>query len=318
MQNYIQPGKVIEITAPSGGTTSGEPVQVGQILGIAAQTVLATVAVNIQRVGVFDVTKVSAQAWAEGEEIYWDAAAVKMTTVKGGLFAGVAVAVAANPSSTGKLLLLPSGSEGAWHFGTDAVPIVDDTANRAFLSGYFDSGAVSSDSKGLAITLNATGVLQTYSTALYGKCAPSVQVRNPVGVQGELVFGAAGWIQGSGYALGGYLQLPGAAVAATGNVACITADINCPASNDVSAATRVSCVRVGVGGDGTAKAAFETKATFFSFVDFTATSGVTKMLSSTRLAELPTGTVGLRIGIGPGGGGDTMYYIPAVLASEWD
>lgn len=318
MINFIQPGNIIEITAPSGGTTSGEPVQVGQILGIAAKTVLATVAVNIQRTGVFDVTKVSAQAWEEGEEIYWDAAAVKMTSVKGGLFAGVAVEAAANPSSTGKLLLVPSGSEGAWHFGTDAVPIVDDTVNRAFLSGYFDSGAVASDSKGLAITLNATGVLQTYSTALYGKCAPSVQVRNPVGVQGDLIFGAAGWIQGLGYAIGGYLQLPGVTVASTGNVACISADIAVSAGGDYSGPTRVSCVRIGVGGDGTALATFETKATFFSFVGFTATGGVTKMLSSTSLNELPSSTIGLRIGIGPGGGGDTMYYIPAVLASEWN
>lgn len=318
MLNYIQPGNIIEIVAPVGGTTSGEPVQVGQMLGIAAKTVLATVSVNIQRVGVFDVTKVSAQAWAEGEEIYWDAAAVKMTTVKGGLFAGVAVAAAANPSSTGRLLLLPSGSEGAWHFGTDAVPIVDDTVGRAFLSGYFDSGAASGDSKGLSVKLNATGVMQTYSTAVYGQCAPSVQVRNPVGVQGDLIFGAAGWIQGLGYAIGGYLQLPGATVASTGNVCCISADISCQASGVYSGPTRVSCVRVGVGGDSTAQASFETKATFFSFVGFTATSGVTKMLSSTSLNELPSSTVGLRIGIGPGGGGDTMYYIPAVLASEWN
>ena len=319
MLNYLQPGNIIEITAPSGGVVSGAPVVVNQMIGIAAKTEAAGVAVNIQITGVFTVNKVSAQAWAEGSPIYWDEAASLFTIVEGGLFAGLATAVAANPTSTGSLLLVPgSAYEGGFHIGTSAVPLVDDTVNVNFMRGYFDSGATSGDSKGLGITLNATGVLQTYSTALYGHCVPSVQVRNPVGVQGDLIFGAAGWIQGLGYAIGGYLGLPAAAVAATGNVACVSADINAPASCDVSAATRVSCLRIAVGGDATAIRTFEQKGAVISLVGFTQQAGVTDMLSSTRLAELPAGTIGMRVGVGPGGGGDTMYYVPLVPAAEWN
>ena len=317
MLNYLQPGNIVEVTAPAGGVVSGAPVVINQMIGIAATTEDAAASVNIQITGVFTVTKKSAEAWAEGSPIYWDAANEYFTITEGGLFAGLATAVAANPSSTGSLLLVPgSAYEGGFHIGTDSVPLVDDTVGVNFMSAYFDSGATSGASIGLKIVLKATGVMQTYSTGIHGQCDPSVQVRNPVGVQGDLIFGAAGWIQGLGYCVGGYLSLPAAAVAATGNVACLSADINAPASCDVSAATRVSCVRIGVGG--AAQANFETKATFFSFVGFTATAGVTKMLSSTSLAELPAGTLGIRVGVGGGGGGDTMYYIPLVVASEWN
>lgn len=319
MLNYLQPGNIIEITAPAGGVVSGAPVVVNQMIGIAAKTADADEPVNIQITGVFTVNKVSAQAWAEGSPIYWDAAASLFTIVEGGLFAGLATAVAANPSSTGSLLLVPgSAFEGGFHIGTDSVPLVDDTVGVNFMSAYFDSGAASGDSKGLAIVLKATGVMQTYSTAIYGACQPSVQVRNPVGVQGDLIFGAAGWIQGLGYALGGYLSLPAAVVAATGNIACISADINAPASSDVSACTRASCIRIAVGGDATAKGKWETKGAVISLVGFTQAAGVTKMISSTKLAELPAGTIGMRVGVGPGGGGDSMYYVPLVPASEWN
>lgn len=314
---YEQPGDSIEITAPVGGTTRGTPVVVNsRILGMPALTKLVTEKVNVKVSGIFEVTKVSAQAWVGGQPIYWDSANTQFTSVPGGLYAGVATRIAANPSTTGYILLSHSGQEAGFHIGTSAVPLVDDTVNVNFMSGYFDSGAVSSDSKGLAIVLNATGVLQLFSTAIYGSCQASVQVRNPVGVQGELVFGAGGWIQGLGYALGGYLSLPDATVAATGNVGCIVAEVAAPASLDISPATRSAVHQLRLAGAGQAN--YETNSTFFSFVGFTATAGVTKMLSSTKLAELPTGTIGIRVGVGAAGGGDTMYYIPLVLASEWD
>ena len=53
MNNYQQPGDVLELTAPAGGVTSGVPVQIGQLLVIPAVTVAATVAFNGQVVGVF-------------------------------------------------------------------------------------------------------------------------------------------------------------------------------------------------------------------------------------------------------------------------
>ncbi len=315
---FVQPGTIIEFVAPTGGTARGTPVLIGNILGIPADTVLVTESVNLQVGGVWSSTKVSAQAWSQSDPIYWDDAASKLTTVKAGLYVGVAAADAANPSSVGSVLLSDKGYEHGFNVGSSSVPVVDDTAGVAFITGFFDAGATSGDNKGLAIELNATGVLQTFSTAIYGVCKPSVQVRNPVGVQGDLIFGAAGWIQGLGYAIGGYLSLPGAAVVATGNVACISADINAPANADVSLATRVSCIRINVGGDGTGIATFETAGSVISLVGFTQAGDTTKMISSVRLAELPAGTIGVKWGVGAGGGGDTEYYMPLVPIAEWD
>lgn len=325
MLNYLQPGNIIEITAPAGGVVSGAPVVVNQMIGIAATTEDATDPVNIQITGVFTVNKVSAQAWAEGEPVYWDAAAALFTTVEGGLFAGLATAVAANPSSTGSLLLVPgSAFEGGFHIGTDSVPLVDDDTNVNFMRAYFDSGATSGDSKGLGITLKATGAMQTYSTAIYGSCDPSVRVRNPVGVEGDLIFGAAGAVQGSGAGLGAYVSFPAATLPSGGNYAGLSVEVAFPASCDIGTpgaggATRVCVARFAISGDTTAKATFEDTGTMFSFVGFTAASdGIINSDNLTIGAGDPANVIGLRVGVGTGGGGDAIYYIPLVPTAEWN
>ena len=39
MQNFIQEGRTLYITAPAGGTVSGVPVVIGKIFTIASETV---------------------------------------------------------------------------------------------------------------------------------------------------------------------------------------------------------------------------------------------------------------------------------------
>jgi predicted RecA/RadA family phage recombinase len=84
VKNYLQPGKVMSFTAPTGGVVSGQPYQIGQILVIAAATVAQTLAFEGATTGVFSVTKVGSQAWAEGAIVYWDDSARKFTTVAAG------------------------------------------------------------------------------------------------------------------------------------------------------------------------------------------------------------------------------------------
>jgi predicted RecA/RadA family phage recombinase len=106
MNNFIQPGCVLTLTAPVGGVTSGTPVKIGSLVVIPAADAAADAAFEGQREGVFEVDKVAAQAWAEGDKIYWDNAAALFTTVAGGnTLVGVAVETAANPTSTGKVYL---------------------------------------------------------------------------------------------------------------------------------------------------------------------------------------------------------------------
>jgi predicted RecA/RadA family phage recombinase len=106
MKNYVQEANVLEFTAPSGGVTSGTGVKIGDILVIATETAAVGVKFRGVRVGVVDHAKLSAQAWTEGQQVNWDDTNKRFTTVTTGNFrAGVAAAVAANPSATGKVVL---------------------------------------------------------------------------------------------------------------------------------------------------------------------------------------------------------------------
>lgn len=106
MKNFVQPGEILTFVAPSGGVVSGTGVKIGDILLIPLETKAATEKFDGLRVGVVDHAKLSAQAWTEGQRVHWDDTNKRFTTVTTGNFiAGVAAAVAVNPSSTGKVLL---------------------------------------------------------------------------------------------------------------------------------------------------------------------------------------------------------------------
>ena len=107
MQNFLQRGDAINITAPVGGVVSGQALVVGQIFGVVAETAPAGAVVALHRKGVFSLAKTSAQAWAQGDALYWDAANKLVTSVNSGslLPVGWAAAAAANPSSVGPVLI---------------------------------------------------------------------------------------------------------------------------------------------------------------------------------------------------------------------
>lgn len=104
MKSFIQHGDVLTFTAPYA-VTSGNPFKVGALVAVAATTAALGGTVEGQVEGVFLLPKLSAQAWAVGDKIYWDDAAKVMTNVAGGTLVGAAVEVAANPSATGKVYL---------------------------------------------------------------------------------------------------------------------------------------------------------------------------------------------------------------------
>ena len=103
MKTFIQHGDCLTVTAPAGGTNSGELYKVGGIIGVAATTEVAGAQVVLKLDGVFGLTKVSAQAWAVGDLIYMNTTSRSLTNVSatGLVLVGVATDVAANPSATG-------------------------------------------------------------------------------------------------------------------------------------------------------------------------------------------------------------------------
>lgn len=107
MRNFIQPGNVLELTAPSGGVVSGTAYKIGQLLVVAQVSAAEGAKFSAVVEGVVELPKTSAQAWAEGAAIYWDPSPGEATTATtaGNHFIGTAAAVAANPSATGKVKL---------------------------------------------------------------------------------------------------------------------------------------------------------------------------------------------------------------------
>ncbi|MCP4200653.1 MAG: DUF2190 family protein [bacterium] len=93
MDNYQQPGDVLELTAPAGGVVSGGIYKIGQMIVVAAFDAAAGVAFSAQLVGVFSITKVGSQAWTVGALVYWDDGNTYFTTTaSGNQLAGAAVA----------------------------------------------------------------------------------------------------------------------------------------------------------------------------------------------------------------------------------
>jgi len=108
MKSFIQEGDILSVTAPYD-VVSGAGALVGSIFGVAGASALSGAAVELKLEGVFDLAKVSAQAWTQGVKIYWDnATKLATTTAAAGANAliGVATQAATNPSATGRVLLV--------------------------------------------------------------------------------------------------------------------------------------------------------------------------------------------------------------------
>ncbi|MBM3653967.1 MAG: DUF2190 family protein, partial [Alphaproteobacteria bacterium] len=117
MKNFIQEGEAVTVAAPYD-VLSGAGALVGSLFGVAASGALSGADVVLHTCGVFDLKKVSAQAWTVGAKIYWDNSAKTATTTStGNTLIGVAVKAADNPSSTGYVRL----NEGALF--DDGLPI---------------------------------------------------------------------------------------------------------------------------------------------------------------------------------------------------
>jgi len=106
MENYVAPGEVVELTAPTGGVVSGTAYLIGGLVIVALVTAAEAAKFNALVTGVVEHAKVSAQAWTEGAKLYWDDTAKNFTTTaSGNTLVGVAAAAAANPSATGRIRL---------------------------------------------------------------------------------------------------------------------------------------------------------------------------------------------------------------------
>jgi predicted RecA/RadA family phage recombinase len=103
MKNYIQNGDNITVIA-AVKTASGDFTAIGNLYGVATADAEIGEPVTLVRKGAFELPKTSAQAWAVGAKIYFDGT-VCTSVASTNLLIGVAVAVAADPSDTGLVVL---------------------------------------------------------------------------------------------------------------------------------------------------------------------------------------------------------------------
>ncbi len=105
MRNWIQPGETLTIPAPET-VLSGEPVIAGDIKGVACGDAAAGELVDVKTSGVFELSKVAANAFALGAKVYWSTAdKLATSTTSGNTVLGVAVEAAAASTATVKLRL---------------------------------------------------------------------------------------------------------------------------------------------------------------------------------------------------------------------
>jgi predicted RecA/RadA family phage recombinase len=82
MNNYVQPGVTLTVTAPAN-VASGDLVVVGSIVGIAAFDADSGAEVEVETEGVFTIAKVTTDVVTAGAKLYWDAGAGKATVTAG-------------------------------------------------------------------------------------------------------------------------------------------------------------------------------------------------------------------------------------------
>jgi predicted RecA/RadA family phage recombinase len=85
MQNYIQRGDTVTVTAPYAVKSGGGVLIAGtaHLFGVAVNTQAQGDSTEILTVGIFDLVK-DTSTFAEGDAVYWDDTAKKATSTSSG------------------------------------------------------------------------------------------------------------------------------------------------------------------------------------------------------------------------------------------
>lgn len=106
MNNYIQPGKVVTLTAPHD-CSSGQGALVGSLFGVATADVANGADGEFETEGVFELPKPTGQAFSQGEKCYWDTDGRNVTESDSSEshLIGVAIEAAGSSATTVKVRL---------------------------------------------------------------------------------------------------------------------------------------------------------------------------------------------------------------------
>lgn len=97
MLNYVQPGDTLDLTAPAGGVISGQAALFGALFGVASTKAAEGQKLAVKVEGVFTLPKATGAGLTEGQKVYWDDTAKKVTgTAASNTLIGNAIEVVAS------------------------------------------------------------------------------------------------------------------------------------------------------------------------------------------------------------------------------
>lgn len=106
MRSFVQPGDVLDLTAPTGGVVSGQGYVVGAIFCVAGVTAPAGTLFAAKTEGVFELTKLGTAVFAEGGRVSWDDTNKRLVAPGTGMFPiGTAVQAYGSGPTTGRVRL---------------------------------------------------------------------------------------------------------------------------------------------------------------------------------------------------------------------
>ena len=108
--NFVQRGHTVTVPAAlnSGGTTSGVPVVVQSLCGVALVTTSASTKFEMGIAGVFEIQSVAAGDYDWGSPVYFDGTDVTLAAT-GNDFLGISLQDGTNPTTL-KVLITPGAA----------------------------------------------------------------------------------------------------------------------------------------------------------------------------------------------------------------
>jgi len=195
--------------------------------------------------------------------------------------------------------------------GTSSSPLTTSSDGKN-ISFYFSTPATGGSTDGVYFRQYFTGAAGGGNALRAFATVSNVQGSTARGLHASLSFGTSGTISGLAAAIEATLHVPETAGMAGTNYA-VKAAINADAStSDPVGATSLAFIGIVGQGDSTGLADVSTDANVLDIDGLTAAAGVTNIISSTSLAELPT-NIGLRIRAN-----GALYMIPAVAVAAWN
>ena len=170
--NYIQDGDILATTNGSGtDVDAGGVLVIGDSIRVAVNDIAKTASGEAFAHGVFELPATTADNWADGDVLYWDASTGKLTdTAASNTVAGHAVGIKAVSATYAQVSIIAGEIVGpsdtavtAAKIAADAVitaKILDDAVTAAKLAAY-KSGAADVEADTLAIPVTHAAVNKT-------------------------------------------------------------------------------------------------------------------------------------------------------------